>query len=43
LRAAMSRPTRACVVHEIHKDLVHGPIEVLREHLAQCAEEIAAA
>jgi len=43
LRAAMSRPTRARVVHEIHKDLVHGPIEVLREHLAQCAEEIAAA
>jgi protein required for attachment to host cells len=43
LRAAMSRPTRARVVHEIHKDLVHGPIEVLREHLVQCAEEIAAA
>ena len=37
LRHAMSKPTKACVAHEIHKDLVHGPIAVLREHLAASA------
>jgi protein required for attachment to host cells len=37
LRHAMSKPTKACVAHEIHKDLVHGPIAALREHLAASA------
>ena len=37
LRHAMSKPTKACVAHEIHKDLVHGPISVLREHLVASA------
>ena len=37
LRQAMSKPTKARVAHEIHKDLVHGPIAVLREHLAASA------
>ena len=34
MRAELSRPTRAKVVREIHKDLVHGPLASLREHLA---------
>ena len=34
LREAMSKPTKACVEREIRKDLVHGPIKVLREHLS---------
>ena len=42
LRAAMSRPTKAVVAHEIHKDLVHGPVEVLREHLEALTHEEAA-
>jgi len=37
LRAAMSQPTKACIAREIRKDLVHGPIAVLREHLAGSA------
>jgi protein required for attachment to host cells len=42
LRAVMSKPTRARVVHEINKDLVHGPVEVLRNHLAALQGEQAA-
>jgi protein required for attachment to host cells len=42
LRAAMSRPTRGLVAHEIRKDLVHGPVEVLREHLSALSHEQAA-
>ena len=34
VRKELSRPTRARVVHEIRKDLVHGPSPVLREHLS---------
>jgi protein required for attachment to host cells len=34
LREAMSKPTKARVEREIRKDLVHGPIKVLREHLS---------
>jgi protein required for attachment to host cells len=33
MRRELSRPTTARVVHEIPKDLVHSPIEVLRRHL----------
>ena len=39
LREEMSRPTRARVAHEIRKDLVHGPVAVLREHLHARAME----
>jgi protein required for attachment to host cells len=42
LRAAMSRPTRGLVAHEIRKDLVHGPVAALREHLAVLSHEEAA-
>lgn len=42
LRGAMSRPTRSLVAHEIRKDLVHGPVGVLREHLAAVSHEEAA-
>jgi len=37
MREEMSRPTRARVVHEVHKDLVHGPVEALRSHLPASA------
>jgi protein required for attachment to host cells len=37
LREAMSKPTKARVEREIRKDLVHGPINVLREHLSASA------
>ena len=40
VREELSRPTRARVVHEIRKDLVHGPFETLQAHLARCAEEL---
>ena len=43
LRPEFSRLTRARVAHEIPKDLVHGPVQVLRDHLAACAGSIAAA
>ncbi|HEX9208818.1 MAG TPA: host attachment protein [Steroidobacteraceae bacterium] len=39
VRQEMSKPTRARVVHEVHKDLVHSPVEELRQHLAELAEE----
>jgi len=39
VREELSRPTRARVAHEIRKDLVHSPVEVLREHLSASAEE----
>ena len=40
IREQMSRPTRACVVHEIRKDLVHSPVDSLRRHLPRSAEEL---
>jgi len=40
MRAEMSGPTRACVVHEIGKDLVHSPVEALRKHLPESAAEL---
>ena len=39
MRGELSRPTRERVVHEIHKDLVHGPVEQLRRHLPESAAE----
>jgi protein required for attachment to host cells len=33
VRKSLSKPTRQRVVHEIGKDLVHGPVEQLVEHL----------
>ena len=43
MRAELSPPTKACVVHEVHKDLVHSPVEVLREHLPTMAQELKSA
>jgi protein required for attachment to host cells len=43
LREEFSRPTKALVVHEIHKDLVHGPIDDLRRHLSATAEQMQSA
>lgn len=40
MRAALSRPTREAVVHEIPKDLVHSPAEALRRHLPASAAEM---
>jgi protein required for attachment to host cells len=40
VREELSRPTRARVVHEIRKDLVHGPVSALRKHLCASAEEL---
>jgi protein required for attachment to host cells len=40
MRKEMSRPTRERVVHEIHKDLVHSPLESLRKHLPESAAEL---
>jgi protein required for attachment to host cells len=40
MRHEMSRPTRERVVHEIHKDLVHSPVESLRKHLPESAAEL---
>ncbi len=40
MRKALSRPTRARVVHEINKDLVHSPVEALRRHLPESAVEL---
>ena len=39
MRGELSRPTRQRVVHEIHKDLVHSPVEQLRRHLPESAAE----
>jgi protein required for attachment to host cells len=33
MRAELSPHTKACVVHEVHKDLVHSPPEALLQHL----------
>jgi protein required for attachment to host cells len=40
MRAELSNPTRARVVHEIHKDLVHGSVEDLRRHLPENEEQL---
>ena len=40
MRAELSKPTRARVVHEIRKDLVHGSVEALRRHLPESEEEL---
>jgi protein required for attachment to host cells len=42
-REELPRLTRARVVHEIRKDLVHSPVVTLRKHLTASAEEIEAA
>jgi protein required for attachment to host cells len=41
VREELSRPTRALVAHEIHKDLVHSPAGELRKHLSATEEEVA--
>jgi protein required for attachment to host cells len=43
MREELSKPTRARVVHEVHKDLVHSPMEALRKHLPTSAAELAPA
>ena len=40
MRSELSRPARERVVHEIRKDLVHGPVEALRRHLPASAAEL---
>jgi protein required for attachment to host cells len=40
MREELSKPTRARVVHEVHKDLVHSPVEALRQHLPTSAAEL---
>jgi protein required for attachment to host cells len=40
MRKELSRPTRARVVHEIRKDLVHSPVESLRRHLPESSAEL---
>jgi protein required for attachment to host cells len=40
MRQEMSRPTRERVVHEVHKDLVHSPVDALRRHLPASAAEL---
>ena len=40
IRSELSRPARERVVHEIRKDLVHGPVEALRRHLPSTAAEL---
>jgi len=40
VRKELSRPTRALVVHEIRKDLVHSPVEALRQHLPESGAEL---
>ena len=39
MRAEMSQQVKKRVVHEIRKDLVHGPVEALRRHLPESAAE----
>jgi protein required for attachment to host cells len=41
MREELSKPTRARVVHEVHKDLVHSPLAALRKHLPASAAELA--
>ncbi len=43
MRSELSTDTMACIVHEVPKDLVHSPIEVLREHLPATAQELKSA
>ena len=43
LREELSKPTQARVVYEVHKDLVHGPAEALREHLPDSELELKSA
>jgi protein required for attachment to host cells len=43
MRSEFSRDTAACVVHEVPKDLVHSPVEVLCEHLPATAQELKSA
>jgi protein required for attachment to host cells len=39
MRSEMSQQVKKRVVHEIHTDLVHGPVEALRRHLPESAAE----
>ena len=43
MRAELSAGTQACVVHEVPKDLVHSPPEVLRDYLPSSAQELKSA
>ena len=43
VRAELSAETQARVVHEVPKDLVHSPVEVLCEHLPTTAQELKSA
>ena len=43
MRAELSDATKACVVYEVPKDLVHSHVEVLREYLPDSAQELKSA
>jgi protein required for attachment to host cells len=43
MRAELSADTKACIVHEVPKDLVHSPPEVLRDYLPTSAQELKSA
>jgi protein required for attachment to host cells len=43
LRSEISPATRACIVHEVHKDLVHSPPEALLQHLPRSLAEMKSA
>ncbi len=43
MRAEFSADTTACIVHEVPKDLVHSPPEVLRDYLPSSAHELKSA
>jgi protein required for attachment to host cells len=40
IRHELSEQARQRVVHEIRKDLVHSPVEVLRSHLPESSAEL---
>jgi protein required for attachment to host cells len=43
MRAELSPATKACVIHEVHKDLVHSPPEVLLQHMPLSPAELKSA
>jgi protein required for attachment to host cells len=43
LRSELSAGTKACIVYEVPKDLVHSHVEVLRDYLPDCAQELKSA
>ena len=40
MREELSKPTKARVVHEVPKDLVHSPVDAVRKHLPESDADI---